>query len=91
MQKVDVLDVLRLPSIEVVHPALLVLIVVDIQFLEYAEEGARRRPNDHAQVLGLGFSSKRPLIWPGWVWLASALLLLESRVECCMLSTPCSC
>ena len=65
--KVDVLDGLYLSSIEHVHPTLLVLNVAEINSLEQAEEGARRRPNDPVQVLGFDLRPSRPSVF----WLSS--------------------
>ena len=61
---VDLPDGFYLSSIELVHPALLVLVAAGLEFLEYAKKGARLRPKDQVQVLGLDLLSSRPsLLW----------------------------
>ena len=61
--KVDVLDGLYRSSIQLLHPALLVLEVADLQFLAQAAEGAQRRPNDQVRVLGLDLLPSRPSVF----------------------------
>ena len=64
----DVLDCLRLPPEEVVHPAVLVPVRLDVQFLQKAEECAWRRADHNKWVLFLDLlPSSLPVFWFGKV------------------------